>query len=781
MSEARRRIRTLFTGIVQGVGFRPFIYRFATKHRLGGFVCNTPEGVIAEVEGSAGSIENFSSELLKSIPPAADVSGISNTEVAVLGESVFRIIASEQEGKKEVLISPDIATCADCLRELNDPEDRRYRYPFINCTNCGPRLTIIRDVPYDRANTSMACFALCPRCRAEYEDPADRRFHAEPNACNVCGPRLWITDEMGAPLRDDPADPQGDPQRDSIIKAAELLLAGHVLAIKGLGGFHLAVDATNEEAVRRLRSRKYREEKPLAIMVKDIDTASQIARIGRTERELLLSSRRPIVLCRKRNNQIIAPSVAPGVPNQGIMLPYTPLHHLLLEKNLPALVMTSANQVDEPICIQNREALTRLKGIADFYLFHDRDILVRCDDSVAAVTGRSPVMIRRSRGWAPKPVSLKRSYPEVLALGPQLKATLCILKGGLAYLSPHIGDLETPEARDFHRESLRLMERIAECRPDVIACDLHPAYWTTRLAEALPHTQIIRVQHHHAHIVSAMAENGLSCKVIGLAMDGTGYGPDGTAWGGEFLVTDEIGFRRAGHIRPYMLPGAEKAVKEPWRVAASLLRESFGVTWHDVARKLPLKEKESHFDVLDNMMALGFNSPLTSSLGRVFDGVAAILGTRQAVSFEGQAAMELETLATRRTTRRYPFDIARDGDRAILDLRPLVRAIAEERIKGKDPAAIAATFHRTIVGALVAMTGAVREQTGLGKAVLSGGCFQNRVLLEGTVRDLEKAGFEVYTHQMLPSNDGCIALGQAVVAAAQLQARGTRIEDKGER
>jgi hydrogenase maturation protein HypF len=763
MSEAKRRIRYLFTGIVQGVGFRPYIYRVATKHRLGGFVCNTPEGVIAEVEGPAGRIENFFSDVLKSYPPAADVSSTSSSDVAVIGESAFRIIASEQEGRKEVLISPDIATCADCLRELNDPDDRRSRYPFTNCTNCGPRLTIIRDVPYDRANTSMACFALCPRCRAEYENPADRRFHAEPNACPVCGPRLWITDDAGAPLRGAPEDP--------VEKAAELLRGGQVLAVKGLGGFHLAVDATSEEAVRRLRSRKYREEKPLAIMVRDIGAASQVARIGRTERELLLSPQRPIVLCRKRDESVLAPSVAPGVPNQGIMLPYTPLHHLLLEKSVSALVMTSANQVDEPICIANREALVRLKGIADFYLFHNRDILVRCDDSVAAVAGKAPVLMRRSRGWAPKPISLKRSYPTVLALGPQLKATLCILKGGLAYLSPHIGDLETPEARDFHRESLRLMERIAECRPDVIACDLHPAYWTTRLAEELPHKEIIRVQHHHAHIVSAMAENGLSRRMIGLAMDGTGYGPDGTAWGGEFLVADEIGFQRAGHIRPCMLPGSEKAVKEPWRVAASLLRESFGDTWRDVARRLPLKEKESYFDVLENMMAQGFNSPLTSSLGRVFDGVAAILGTRQAVSFEGQAAMELETLATGLTRRSYPYEITRDGDKTVLDLRPLVRAVSEERIKGKDPAAIAGAFHRTIIGGLVAMTGAVREQTGLGKAVLSGGCFQNRVLLEGTVRELEKAGFEVYTHQMLPANDGCIALGQAVVAAARIEAR----------
>ncbi|HQL89926.1 MAG TPA: carbamoyltransferase HypF [Syntrophales bacterium] len=760
MSESIRRIRYLFSGVVQGVGFRPHVYRAATKHRLGGYVCNTPEGVTLEVEGPAGRLAKFHAELTKSFPPASDVEGMSRSDVAVLGETEFRIVASEQEGRKKVLISPDIATCSDCLRELRDPADRRYRYPFINCTNCGPRLTIIRDVPYDRQNTSMACFPLCPRCRAEYENPADRRFHAEPNACPVCGPRLWMADGEGNELAADPVE-----------KAAELLRAGKILAIKGLGGFHLAVDASNEEAVRRLRSRKYREEKPLAIMVRDIDAVSRIAKIGRAERELLLSPQRPIVLCRKLDDGPIAPSVAPGVPNQGIMLPYAPLHHLLMETGFTALVMTSANQVDEPICIANREALSRLKGIAEFFLLHNRDILVRCDDSVAAVMGQAPVLMRRSRGWAPKPVTLKRSYPDVLALGPHLKATLCILKGGLAYLSPHIGDLETPEARDFHRESLRVMERIAECRPDVIACDLHPAYWTTRLAGELPHREIIRVQHHHAHIVSAMAENGLSKEMIGLAMDGTGYGPDGTAWGGEFLVCDEADYRRAGHIRPYPLPGAEKAVKEPWRVAASLLRESFGGDWRGVAAKLPLGKKEGQFAVLENMMAQGFNSPLTSSLGRVFDGVAAILGTRQAVSFEGQAAMELETIAAGRSTRRYPFDIANDGGKLVLDLRPLVRAVVEERIRGKDPAAVAAAFHRTIIEAIAAVAAAVRVQAGLDKAVLSGGCFQNRVLLEGTVQALGKDGFTVYTHRLLPTNDGCIALGQAIVAASQLQLR----------
>jgi len=763
MSGARRRVRVLFSGVVQGVGFRPHIYRVATKHRLGGYVCNTTEGVTLEVEGPAGRLERFLAELAKSHPPASAARITSREDIEVQGETEFRIVASEREGHRRVLISPDIATCDDCLRELNDPSDRRYRYPFINCTNCGPRLTIIGDVPYDRPNTSMACFRMCRRCRGEYENPADRRFHAEPNACPVCGPRLWITDEGGNRVEDDP--------REVVGKAAGLLKAGRILAVKGLGGFHLAVDAANEEAVRRLRSRKNREEKPLAVMARDIETAGRIVRLGRAERELLLSPQRPIVLCRKAADDPLAPSVAPGVPNHGVMLPYTPLHHLLLGEGFTALVMTSANQVDEPICVSNREALRRLKGIADFFLFHDRDILVRCDDSVAAVMGRGPVLLRRARGWAPKPITLRRPYPDVLALGPHLKATLCVLADRLAWLSPHIGDLETPEARDFHRESLRVMERIAGCRPDTVACDLHPAYWTTRLAEEIPHREIIPVQHHHAHVVSVMAEHGLWGEVIGIAMDGTGYGPDGTAWGGEFLLAAEAHYRRVGHLRPYPLPGGEKAVREPWRAAASLLREAFGGEWTVVARRLPLGVHEEKFVVLENMMARGFNSPLTSSLGRVFDGVAAVLGIRQAVSFEGQAAMELEAVAGGPTKRRYPYGIVREGGKLILDLGPLVRAVAEDVIRGKDRGAVAAAFHGTIVEAVAEMAAAVREETGRERAALSGGCFQNRLLLEGTVRALKRKGFTVYTHRLLPPNDGCIALGQAVAAAARLAAR----------
>lgn len=760
MSRKIRRVRCLFTGIVQGVGFRPYIYRMATNYSLGGFVCNIPEGVVAEVEGPAPQIEAFLSAVPKELPPAAALTALSNTDVSLLGETEFQIISSRAEGNKAVLISPDIAVCENCLKEFLDPEDRRYRYPFINCTDCGPRLTIIRDVPYDRGKTSMACFPLCPQCRAEYENPANRRFHAEPNACPSCGPKLWLTDENGTPFSDDFNDP--------IAKAIELLSKGKILAVKGLGGFHLAVDATDEEAVRRLRSRKYREEKPLAVMVRDLEAASKIAEIGDRERELLFSPQRPIVLCRKSGERRIAPSVAPGVPDRGIMLPYTPLHYLLLENTLSALVMTSANQSDEPICIGNREALKRLKGIADAYLLHNRDILVRCDDSVATVTQGKTFMIRRSRGYAPKPIPLLRSCPNVLALGPQLKTTLCILKGNLAYLSPHIGDMDTPEARKFHQESLQLMERIAQCRPDVLACDLHPAYYTTRLAEELPHRTVLRIQHHHAHIVSAMAENGLTGKVIGLAMDGTGYGTDGTAWGCEFLLADEVDFQRAGHLRPYPLPGSDRAVREPWRAAVSLLRESYGESWREIAGNLPLKDHAPHFELLDKMMAHGLNSPPTSSLGRVFDAVAALLGIRQVVNFEGQAAMALEAMASAPAEKTYTFDIF-EGDRIVLDLRPLIRAIVQEQLSGREPQKIASDFHRTLSRALAAVTAKIRMRTGIEKAVLSGGCFQNRILLDSLTRVLEQEGFTVYLHRSLPPNDGCIALGQAVAAAARME------------
>jgi len=768
MPETRRRSRFLFRGTVQGVGFRPFIYRTAVSLGLCGFVQNRGEGVVVEVEGPAAETARFLPAVRSALPPLARIAEVTEEAIPapVPGDSTFRILESEEGAWGDVHISPDTATCSDCLRELFDPADRRYRYPFINCTHCGPRLTIIRDIPYDREKTSMAVFPLCPDCRKEYGDPGDRRFHAEPNACSRCGPRLQLLDESGAPLAD----------RDPLAGAAGLLRKGLILAIKGLGGFHLAVDGTDEEAVRRLRSRKHREEKPLALMVRDLDAAGRIAHLTGEDRELLLSPARPIVLARKKKNAGLAAGISPGVPTYGIMLPYTPLHHLLLGEPFRALVMTSANETDEPICIQNGEALRRLRGIADAYLVHDREILVRCDDSVAAAFPRGPVVLRRSRGHAPAPLTLDRSYPPVLALGPHLKSTLCVLKGRHAFLSPHIGDLDTPQARDFFGETLALMERIARCRPAVVARDLHPGYWSTLAAERLGRERVIPVQHHHAHIASALADNGITGRVIGLSMDGTGYGTDGRVWGCEFLEADEGGFRRLGHHRYFRLPGGDRAVREPWRIALGLLRDVQGEDAFSRAEALGILPPHIPGALLEKMMAGNLNSPEASSLGRLFDGAAAVLGIRTVARFEGQAAMELEGLAARAEEADgpvLPYTLSKAGETGLLDLSPALPALLEGRSGGREIEPLAMDFHRTVIDALFCLTVVLGEKTGLDRVVLSGGCFQNRILFSGLVKKLESRGFRVYGHRQVPPNDGGIALGQAVVAGTRVDRAGT--------
>ena len=755
-NEVIKRARYLFTGIVQGVGFRPFIYRLAVRHGLTGFVQNRPDGVLVEVEGTPPAIDSFFSSVSKELPPLANTTGCESSEIAVTSDTEFKIILSENEGLRDVHIAPDSAVCDDCLEELFDPADRRFRYPFINCTNCGPRLTIINDIPYDRVHTSMACFPLCLKCRAEYENPANRRFHAEPNACNVCGPQLELRDAEGKVI----------PCDDPIEKAIELIAAGQVLAIKGLGGFHLCVDATSDEAVKKLRSRKYREEKPLAIMVRDIQQAKLIAEISDEEQILLSSYQRPIVLLKKKENTRISPLVAPSMPNLGIMMPYAPLHYLLLENKFLALVMTSANQVDEPICISNREAQSRLKGIVDYFLVHNRDILVRCDDSIAFVTGGNPQLMRRSRGYAPRPLILKESFPAVLALGPQLKTTQCIIKDNFAFLSPHIGDLETPQARDFFHESLALMKRITQSDPQIIACDYHPAYYSTQVAKELKEVRVVHVQHHHAHIVSCMAENQIDGDVIGLAMDGTGYGLDGNAWGGEFLIANATQFQRFGHLQYFVLPGGEKAIHEPWRIGVSLLRQVYGKSWSEIASRLHFTPDQTNFELLDKIMETRFNSPLSSGLGRLFDGVAAIVGLRRNISFEGQAAMELEAKA-QILGIVLPFEILRNPDDSyILDLSAAIRAIVENIFLGKSVEEIASAFHATLTAAFAAMSMEMRKATDINRVALSGGCFQNRILLEGTVAELKKKNFEVYYHSQVPANDGGVCLGQAVIAGS---------------
>ena len=736
------------------MGFRPFIYRLAVAHGLVGFVQNRSDGVFVEIEGNDKAIEAFVNRTSEELPPLAEVFQVYTEDAEPVGEKSFRIIPSDDEGRPEVHISPDVATCRECLQELFDPDDRRFRYPFINCTNCGPRLTIITGIPYDRKNTSMADFPLCEKCREEYEDPGNRRFHAEPNACPACGPELWLADGKGSRI----ACP------DPLEKTIELLKEGNTVAVKGLGGFHLCADASNSEALSRLRKRKYREEKPLAIMVKDIDRARALAEINSEEERLLGSAERPIVLVKKKKGSSISSLVAPGMAGLGIMLPYTPVHHILIQGGFEALVMTSANQTDEPICTGNDEALKRLKGIADFFLFHNRNIVVRCDDSITMVAHGAQRLLRRSRGYAPKPLALVKQYPSVLGLGAHLKSTVCILKGDFAFLSPHIGDMETPEARDFFHESVATLRRITRCDPDIVACDMHPDYHTTWIASQMER-RVVQVQHHHAHIAGCMAENRITGDVIGLAMDGTGYGLDRRIWGGEFLVADEADFQRAGHIRYFPLPGGDAAVKQPWRVAAALLMECFEDDWSRMAEALHILPEHIPYESMEAVVRQKIQTVFTSSLGRVFDAVSCLLGIRRQVSYEGQAAMELEACARARTasSKALPYDILMDRE-IILDFYPAIRRLVEDRIRGRGVSDLAGAFHATLVQSFVKVAQEIRDATGLNRVVLSGGCFQNRLLLDGCITELDLKGFDVYTHHLVPTNDGGISLGQVLVA-----------------
>ncbi len=752
------RFRFHFQGTVQGVGFRPFIYRIADKYGLKGYVQNNTQGVAVEVEGRPQEISAFEGEIDGNLPPLAEVTVRQVQEVEPKNSDSFQIIDSRDQGEHSVHICPDVAICDQCLEEFFNPSDRRYLYPFINCTNCGPRLTIIRTIPYDRTNTSMAEFPLCPSCLEEYQDPLNRRFQAEPNACPDCGPQLSLIDSKESKLEVD----------NPITETLSLLSEGFIIAVKDLGGFHLCVDATSDPAVKRLRRLKNRPEKPLAIMVDSLETAKKIGQVGSLEEKLLKSPQRPIVLLPKREQKLLSKSIAPGLPNLGVMLPYSPLHHLLLSGSRKILVMTSANLSHEPICIQNQEACSRLAGIADYLLVHNREIVVRCDDSIIQTIGNQCQMIRRSRGFTPKPVRLRKSYEPVLALGGELKAAICLLKDSYAFLSPHVGDLASPQARDFLEESIELMTRITRTRPSVVAFDHHPAYFSSQLAERMSDCRKIPVQHHHAHVVSCMAENGLCGQVIGLAMDGTGYGLNGRVWGGEFLLADEADFERAGHFAYYSLPGGEKAILEPWRIAAALLRETLGQDWRRIAEVLRLVPQDMSFDLVEKMLDSKVNNPLTSSCGRLFDAVAALLGIRRQVSFEGQAAMELEALAKDHPVERiFPYQILEEQG-FVFDWRPIIGCLVEERIHVPIEE-LTAIFHRTIGSALTEVACRIRERSDQNRVVLSGGCFQNRLLLKTTMSCLQKNGFEVYSHCQVPPNDGGIALGQAVCAGERIR------------
>jgi hydrogenase maturation protein HypF len=764
----RRRI--IVAGIVQGVGFRPFVYSQAVRWGLVGFVLNDSKGVTIEVEGNPNALDGFQRALQEEAPPLARVDTVIAEHIPVHGETGFLIVHSQGGSERRALISPDTATCDDCLRELFDPADRRYHYPFINCTNCGPRFTIIQDVPYDRDKTTMRVFSICPDCQREYDDPHNRRFHAQPNACSVCGPQWRFLDWTAEPHNDENADP--------IVLAAQRLSAGAILAVKGLGGYHLACDALNAEAVQRLRQRKHREARPFALMVPDLETAMLLCEVSAEEAALLQSHRRPIILLKRRAGCPVAPGVAPSHLTLGIMLPYTPLHHILLhnytrvfEKDQPAvLVMTSGNLSEEPIAYREDDAFERLAAIADGALTHNRDIHVRCDDSVVRVTALGLQLLRRSRGYAPEPIPLALEFPvPLLACGAHFKNTFCLAKGQQAFISHHIGDLENLETLISLREGIKHFERLFDIYPEAIAYDLHPEYLATKYALDSDIKRKISVQHHHAHIASVMAEHGLTEPVIGVAADGTGYGTDGTVWGCEIMVASLLRFERLSHLAYVPLPGGEQAVRQPWRMGAVYLARAFGDAFLDLNIPFVRQMDKQTWRTLAQLIAHSINCPQTSSLGRLFDAVAAVLGLRGYALYEGQAAIELEMHAAACTDHvsSYPFAIVK-GSRQ-LDVMPLMHAIVRDIEQGVSVLSIARRFHVTIAEMLAAACLEIRQMTGLKTVALSGGVFQNRLLLEQLMNRLDEMAFRVYTNQRVPPNDGGLSLGQAAVAAARLQ------------
>jgi hydrogenase maturation protein HypF len=752
-----KRARAAVQGIVQGVGFRPFVYQLASRCGLTGYVANTPGGVEIEVEGPEPGMTAFVRAVAAEYPPLAYIADIHWEAIPPKNETSFVIRESQAGRERSALISPDVAVCSDCLAEMRDPTNRRFRYPFINCTNCGPRYTIITDIPYDRAATTMRAFTMCPACREEYGNPLDRRFHAQPNACWECGPRIALHDNHRNAIACD----------DPIEAAISLLAKGAILAVKGLGGFHLVVDAANHDAVVRLRKRKHREEKPLAVMVRDMDAVSAIAHIGEEETTLLCSRQRPIVLLLKRRSHGLSPEVAPGNRYVGVMLPYTPLHYLLMDGPFSALVMTSGNMTEEPICIDNETAFRHLKGITDFFLIHNRDIYLRSDDSVLRVVGGLPRQIRRSRGYVPTPIFLPDTlsgFPSVLAVGGELKNTICVTKENRVFLSQHIGDMENLETFEFFSLTVTHLKRILEVEPDIIAHDLHPDYLSTRFAHDQGGRPLIGVQHHHAHIVSCMAEWGIKGPVIGVAMDGTGLGLDGRIWGGEIMVSDLTSFRRRAHLANIALPGGDAAARHPWRMALIYLYSAYG----DDLFNLPIPfvkglDRQAAETIL-KMALKGVNSPLTSSCGRLFDAVSALVGLRQTIAYEGQAAAELEMAQAGEHQGVYPWEFNFKEGVWIMKTAGIIRGIVEDLKKGERISVMATRFHNTLIQMLRDICLAIRDETGIHEVVLSGGAFQNATLLTGLTEVLTADRFSVYAHSRVPTNDGGLSLGQAVCA-----------------
>ena len=767
----RRRTRARVSGTVQGVGFRPYVFRLATTLELGGHVLNDGLGVLVEVEGRPERVEEFLARLAPEAPPMAAVEGIATEETPTTGERAFRIVASERSGQPDVPVSADAATCEPCLSEVFDPADRRYRYPFTNCTNCGPRFTIVRDVPYDRALTTMSSFAMCPQCRREYEDPRDRRFHAQPNACPRCGPRARLVDARGEEL-------EAGGGRDPVEAAAAQLGAGRILAVKGLGGFHLACRADDEVAVALLRARKQREDKPFALMAAGVDAARELIEPTPTDVELLRSPQRPIVIARRISSAEVAPSVAPRTRDLGVMLPYSPLHHLLIADAGATLVMTSGNVSDEPIAYLDEDALARLRGIADLFLIHDRPVHMRTDDSVVRSLDPSqrsePLILRRSRGYAPRHLPLPLRAPEpVLGCGAELKSTFCVARDDRAWVGHHIGDLKNYETLLSFRQGVEHFQRLFAVDPTVVAHDLHPDYLSTAFALERESASRVAVQHHHAHLAACLAEHGETGPAVGAIYDGTGYGPDGTVWGGELLVGGLPEFERRGMLFPVRLPGGDAAIREPWRMACAWLAAASGSERPPPAPALRGSVDRGDWEAVCELLVSGLNSPLTTSVGRLFDAIAALCGVRARVNYEGQAAAELEGISDPAERDAYPMPvIGPTGDRAprgptILDARETVSAVAADLERGASTAAVGGRFHHAVARATATACALEAEACGLDQVVLSGGVFQNRLLLERTVALLHSGGLRVLFPARLPPNDGGIAYGQVAVAAAR--------------
>jgi hydrogenase maturation protein HypF len=767
------RTQILVRGIVQGVGFRPYVFSLARKRVLRGRVFNNSSGVVIEVEGEAQAIDQFLCDLVIYPPPLALIESVERRDDLIPANfGDFQIIESADAAEKVVPIPADIATCSDCLRELFDHRDRRYRYPFINCTNCGPRFTIIQDIPYDRERTTMCEYLMCNECRAEYENPLDRRFHAEPIACPVCGPQLLLTDARNR------ENTSPTFAIDGVLGHTSFLLGqGQILAIKGLGGYHLACDSLNSEAVERLRRKKYREEKPFALMAGSVDLIREYCVVTQFEEELLLSVDRPIVLLERKSNAKIPRAVAPGVQTLGFMLPYTPLHHLLLEGFGRPLVMTSGNVSDEPICYEDHEAKCRLGEIADYFLWHKRRIQMRVDDSVTRVQAGRITLLRRSRGYAPLPFKAPFNFSrQILACGAEMKNTFCLTRDNYAYISQHIGDLENLETFGSFTAGIEHFKRLFNLQPQVIAHDLHPEYLSTKYALSLPAEMLkIGVQHHHAHIASCLAENELDGDVIGVAFDGLGYGEDGRLWGGEFFIADYARARRIAHLSYVPMPGGTQAIREPWRMAAVYLHRTFGDEFLHTGLPFVDRLDRQAWGMIKQMSARGINSPETSSMGRLFDAVASLLGVREAVNYEAQAAIELEAIAFSEDAQGYEFEF--DEMEGIIEAAPVIRRIVNDLLLGVPVEVVSGRFHLGVAQMIEGVASRIRKQQRLNRVALSGGVFQNKLLLEKTSQLLSLSGFEVFTHHRVPPGDGGIALGQAAVANARLSAGGSLSEE----